>query len=126
MKLSTEAFSYSKGIPARSSIRCSRPASAHWHFSAPEIPSRSVIFQPEPPQIGHVSTAFIVSALPTQGLSTVLLVQPLLQRCEIIQNRRSVHLLLPRQCRERFGPGLAGSHRQHRVETVSRGFAFID
>src|SRR5580692_159090 len=108
-------------------MRCSRPTSTHWHFSAPEIPSRSVIFQPEPPQTRQVSTAFIsCTSLPTEGLSLVLFIQPFFQRSEIVQDRRGVHLLLPRQCRQRFWPRLAGSHRKHRIQTVSRGFAFIN
>src|ERR1700735_1076231 len=125
MKLSTDAFWYKGGIPARSSTRCSRTTSAHWHFSAPEIPSRSGIFHPAPPQIAHVSTAFIAPPLPTDGLSLVLFIQPLLQRSEIIQDRRRVHLLLPGQSLERLRPGLALAHGQHRVEPVPRRLAFV-
>src|SRR5271154_3553426 len=61
MKLLTDACSYSGGMLALSSFRCARPASTHSHFSAPEIPPRSTIFQPDPPQIEQTSTAFIAS-----------------------------------------------------------------
>src|SRR6202034_4396042 len=73
----------------------------------------------------HVSTAFIASTLPTDGLSLVLFIQPLLQRSEIIQDRRRVHLLLPGQSLERLRPGLALAHGQHRVEPVPRRLAFV-
>src|SRR5271156_3265682 len=59
MKLLTDACSYSGGMLALSSFRCARPASMHSHFSAPEIPPRSTIFQPDPLQIVQTSNAFM-------------------------------------------------------------------
>src|SRR5580658_6672741 len=59
---------------ARPSIRASRPALTHPHFSAPEIPSRSMIFQPDPPQIAHVSVAFM--PMPVLPLPSFSLARP--------------------------------------------------
>src|SRR5579859_2622126 len=44
-------------MPADSSIRSDRPSLAHSHRSAPDTPSRSTIFQPEPPHAGQTSSA---------------------------------------------------------------------
>src|SRR6266851_5819139 len=44
-------------MPATSSSRSDRPSLAHSHRSAPEMPSRSTIFQPDPPQSGQTSSA---------------------------------------------------------------------
>src|SRR5690242_4709841 len=44
-------------MPADSSMRSDRPSLAHSQRSAPETPSRSTIFQPEPPHAGQTSSA---------------------------------------------------------------------
>ncbi len=77
--------------------------------------------------MGHVSTAFMVSTLPADWLPTVLFIQPLLQRSERIQNRRRIHLLLPGQCRQRFGP-MVGSRPlvSMALELVSRCLALVN
>src|SRR5664279_4546015 len=60
-----------------------------------------------------------VIALPADRLSLVLLVQPLLERGEVVADRRRIHLPLPGQCGEGFWPWAARAHRQHRVQTAS-------
>src|SRR6266850_518883 len=49
-------------------------------------------------------------------LRRILLIQPCLQRREIIRQRRRIHSLFPRQGPQRFRPRLALPHRQHRVQ----------
>src|SRR5882724_984742 len=44
-------------MPAESSSRSDRPSLAHSQRSAPDTPSRSTIFHPEPPQSGQTSSA---------------------------------------------------------------------
>ena len=44
-------------MPAESSIRSDRPSRAHSQRSAPDTPSRSTIFHPEPPQSRQTSSA---------------------------------------------------------------------
>src|SRR3977135_635316 len=57
--------------------------------------------------------------LPTPRFALFCLIQPLLQRREVIENRGRVHLLLSRDRFERVRPGTALSHREHRVQTLT-------
>src|SRR5690606_40509786 len=55
-------------------------------------------------------------SLPATGLALVLLLQPLLQRGEVLQHRAAVDLLAAGQLLERGLPGLAGAAREHGPE----------
>src|SRR5690606_27574151 len=55
-------------------------------------------------------------ALPAAGLALVLLLQPLLQRGEVLQHRAAVDLLAAGQLLQRGLPRLAGAAREHGLE----------
>src|SRR5688500_8928515 len=57
---------------------------------------------------------YLVSqSVPAAGLTLVLLREPGLERPEVVDDRRGVHLPRARQLLERVGPGLARTHAQH-------------
>src|SRR5690606_11929294 len=58
--------------------------------------------------------------LPAAGLALVLLLQPFLQRGEVLQHRAAVDLLAAGQLLERGLPRLAGATRQHGAELRAR------
>src|SRR5579859_1167302 len=68
------------------------------------------------------------SLLPPYGsvVLGVLLIQPLLQRSKVIEDRGRISLALAGQNFHRVLPGLARAHGQHLVELGSRGFVAVD
>src|SRR5438477_11608493 len=68
----------------------------------------------------HLRPLFSVSpaVLPTHWLTLILLVEPLLQRREVVENRRRIHLLLSGDRLERLRPRTALAHREHRVQPL--------
>src|SRR5579871_7016311 len=58
--------------------------------------------------------------LPSDSLPFVLLIEPLLQRREVIANRRRIHLARAGDFLQRILPRPADSHGQHRVQLVPR------
>src|SRR5215471_871826 len=63
---------------------------------------------------------------PSHRLALVLLVQPLLQRREVVADRRGVHLLLPGQRFERLRPRAALTHREHGVQLRAGFLVAVD
>src|SRR5690606_12171257 len=61
------------------------------------------------------------SGLPAAGAALVLLLQPLLQRREILQHRRGVHGLAAGELLQRLLPGLAVALGEHGPEFLARG-----
>src|SRR5580700_5634723 len=59
------------------------------------------------------------TTLPTHRFSPILLIQPLLQRREVIADGGGIHLALARQGIQRLLPGPALPHFEHRVEAPS-------
>src|SRR5437667_11699260 len=66
------------------------------------------------------------AVLPARRLPLILLVQPFLQRREVIQNGPGVHLALARQGLHRVLPGTAFSHRQHGVQPLAGFFVVVN
>src|SRR5712675_3369418 len=65
-------------------------------------------------------------ASPATLLPLVLLLEPLLQRLEVLEQRAPVHLPLPRHRLERVGPRLARAHRQHLLQPRARLLAAVE
>src|SRR5579863_4329672 len=104
----------------RASISACRSAPAHSQRSAAEIPSRSTTFHLDPPQIAQTPctgtlianllppTTYLLQPapapprLPANRLTPILLIQPLLQRREVVQNRGRIHLPLAREPLQRI------------------------
>src|SRR6267142_5086120 len=63
---------------------------------------------------------------PATLLPLVLLLEPLLQGLEVLEQRAPVHLPLSRHRLERVRPGLARAHRQHLLEPCSRLLAPVE
>src|SRR5258705_13601569 len=63
---------------------------------------------------------------PATLLPLVLLLEPLLQGLEVLEQRAPVHLPLSRHRLERVRPRLARAHRQHLLEPCSRLFAPVE
>src|SRR5947208_12132501 len=64
--------------------------------------------------------------LPADGFAPVLLIQPFLQRSEVIQDRRRVEIALARQLEHRVLPRPALTHFEHRIQTASSFLIVID
>src|SRR5690606_33990527 len=64
--------------------------------------------------------------LPAAGLALVLLLQPFLQRGEVLQYRAAVDPLAAGQLLERGLPRLAGAARQHGAELLAGGLAAVE
>src|SRR5690606_41820633 len=54
--------------------------------------------------------------LPAAGPPLVLFGEVALQRLEVLEQRSGIHLAGARDRLERVGPGLAGPHREHRLQ----------
>src|SRR6266481_7369664 len=65
-------------------------------------------------------------ASPATLLPLVLLLEPLLQWLEVLEQRAAVHLALPGHRFEGVRPRLARSHREHFPETLSRFLAAVE
>jgi hypothetical protein len=57
LKIIEGGIAVERRMPAESSSRSDRPSLVHSQRSAPDTPSRSTIFHPEPPQSGQTSSA---------------------------------------------------------------------
>src|SRR5208337_4507354 len=62
------------------------------------------------------TASLLVAALPPHLLAFVLLIEPLLQRREVLQHRAGIHLTLAGEGVQRVGPRLALAHLEHRVQ----------
>src|SRR5467141_284467 len=65
-------------------------------------------------------------ASPATLLPLVLLLEPLLQRLEVLEQRAAVHLALPGHRFEGVRPRLARPHREHLPEPLSRFLAAVE
>src|SRR5436190_18252985 len=63
---------------------------------------------------------------PATLLPLVLLLQPLLQRLEVFEQRAAVHLALAGHHLERVRPRLARAHRQHLLQLLARHLAAVE
>src|SRR3954451_3951645 len=82
-----------------------------------------------------ISTPAVIERLPRIGrhngspsarLPLILLIEPRLQRREVIEDRRRIHLLLSADRLQRLGPRTALPHRQHAGQPLARMFVLID
>src|SRR6202171_5670061 len=75
---------------------------------------------------GKRSALTLAVASPATLLPLVLLLEPLLQRLEVLEQRTAVHLALPGHRFEGVRPRLARSHREHLPEPLSRLLAAME
>src|SRR6185503_9131149 len=71
-------------------------------------------------------TGYRVPSLPADGLPLVLLVEPGLERREVLGHRARVHLALTGQRLERVWPWFRGAHFEHRLQAGARLLAAVD
>src|SRR5436190_22060557 len=63
---------------------------------------------------------------PATLLPLVLLLQPLLQRLEVLEQRAPVHLALPGHHLQRIRPRLAGAQRHHLLQALAGLLAAVE
>src|SRR5579871_1280078 len=64
--------------------------------------------------------------LPADAMPSVLLVEPLLERREIIEDGRGIDIFFAGHGFERFGPRMALSHLKHFCQLRARGFVAVN
>src|SRR3954468_18118841 len=67
-----------------------------------------------------------VATSPSTLLPLVLLLEPALQRLEVLEQRAAVHLPLPGHRLERVGPRLAGAEREHLPQPLAGLLAAVE
>src|SRR6185436_1222201 len=63
---------------------------------------------------------------PAAALPLILLLEPVEERAEVVDDRGGVHLALAGQRLESFGPGAAHAHRQHLLEARAGFLVAVD
>src|SRR6187399_741148 len=83
---------------------------------------------PSPPaRAGGEGTPFRgLAESPPHRLAPVLLVEPLLERREVVADRRRVHLALARQRLERVGPRLRLAHLERLLQPIAGRLVAVD
>src|SRR4051812_46490706 len=76
--------------------------------------------------MGHLYQRPVPARLPPALGALVLLLEPRLERREVIEDRGGVHLALAGERLERVGPGLARAQRQHVAELLAGLLVSVD
>src|ERR1700690_371155 len=63
---------------------------------------------------------------PTNRLALILLIQPLLKRREVVQNRGGIQIALPGEFKHGVLPGAAEAHLQHAVQAAAGFLVVVD
>src|SRR5271165_4718703 len=72
------------------------------------------------------TASLLVAALPPHLLAFVLLIEPLLQRREVLQHCAGIHLALTGEGVQRVGPRLALAHFEHGIQLGAGGLVAVE